>query len=181
MRLSTLGDLLLDVVVALESPLVAGDDQVAAIRTGAGGQAANVAAWAQTLGAQARYVGARGGDAAGELVARELSSIGVELAGPVGGRTGVVVSIASDGDRTMASDRGAAVGLQAHDLDPAWFDCDVLHISGYSLLRDPLATASVAARRTRARPGCAHLARRLDVHARRRRLPDAAARASLPT
>ena len=39
----------------------------------------------------------------------------------------------------MASDRGAAVELTAHELEPAWFDCDVLHISGYSLLRDPLA------------------------------------------
>ena len=75
----------------------------------------------------------------------ELRAHGVELAGPVGGRTGVVVSIASAGDRTMASDRGAAVELTAHELEPAWFDCDVLHISGYSLLRDPLATAALRA------------------------------------
>src|SRR6476620_3899071 len=70
---------------------------------------------------------------------------GVELAGPVGGRTGVVVSLASAGDRTMASDRGAAVELTARELDPAWFDCDVLHVSGYALLRDPLASAAVRA------------------------------------
>ena len=145
MRLTTLGDLLLDVIVELAEPLVQGDDQVATTRTGAGGQAANVAAWARELGADARFVGKRGNDAAGELVTRELVERGVDVVGPVGGRTGVVVSIASDGDRTMASDRGAAVELAAHDLEAEWFDCDVLHISGYSLLRPPLADTAVAA------------------------------------
>ena len=145
MRLTTLGDLLLDVIVELAEPLVPGDDQVAKTRTGAGGQAANVAAWARDLGAEARFVGKRGADAAGELVARELAERGVEVAGPVGGRTGVVVSLASDGDRTMASDRGAAVELAPRDLESAWFDCDVLHISGYAVLRPPLADAALAA------------------------------------
>ena len=145
MRLTTLGDLLLDVIVELAQPLAPGDDQVATTRTGAGGQAANVAAWARELGAEARFVGKRGDDTAGELVARELATRGVEVAGPVGGRTGVVVSLASDGDRTMASDRGSSVDLAPHELDPAWFDCDVLHISGYSLLRRPLADTALAA------------------------------------
>jgi sugar/nucleoside kinase (ribokinase family) len=120
-RLTTLGDLLLDVVVRLHAPLVHGDDQMAATRTGAGGQAANVAAWARALGADARFVGKRGDDAAGELVSRELHALGVDVVGPVGGRTGVVVSLASDGDRTMASDRGAAVELAVTDLEPDWF------------------------------------------------------------
>ena len=145
MRLTTLGDLLLDVIVRLEHPLVPGDDQVATTRTGAGGQAANVAAWARELGAEARFVGKRGADAAGELVTHELEQRGVMVAGPREGRTGVVVSFASGGDRTMASDRGAAVELSAQELDASWFDADVLHISGYSLLREPLASASARA------------------------------------
>jgi ribokinase len=144
-RLTTLGDLLLDVIVQLEQPLVPGDDQVATTRTGAGGQAANVAAWARELGADARFVGKRGADVAGELVTRELEQRGVTVAGPRGGRTGVVVSFAGGGDRTMASDRGAAVELTARELDPAWFDADVLHVSGYSLLREPLADAALRA------------------------------------
>ena len=145
MRLTTLGDLLLDVIVRLDQPLVPGDDQTAVTRAGAGGQAANVAAWAAALGAEARFVGRRGDDPAAEVVARALGAQGVEIVGPVGGRTGVVVSIASAGDRTMASDRGVAPELAPRDLDPAWFDCDVLHLSGYSLLREPMASASVAA------------------------------------
>jgi ribokinase len=145
MRLTTLGDLLLDVIVRLDGELVPGDDQMAETRAIPGGQAANVAAWARELGADARFVGQRGDDAAGELVTRALRERGVDVAGPVGGRTGVVVSIASAGDRTMASDRGSAPDLTAAQLDESWFDCDVLHLSGYSLLREPIASASVAA------------------------------------
>jgi sugar/nucleoside kinase (ribokinase family) len=131
--------------VRLDEPLVFGDDQTALTRTGPGGQAANVAAWAATLGAEARFVGRRGDDPAAEIVARALARYGVDVVGPAGGRTGVVVSIASDGDRTMASDRGVSPDLEPRDLDAAWFDCDVLHLSGYSLLRDPIASASAAA------------------------------------
>jgi fructokinase len=61
--------------------------------------------------------------------------------GPVAGRTGVVVSIAAADDRTMASDRGTAPELSPQDLEAVWFDCDVLHVSGYSLLREPIASA----------------------------------------
>ena len=150
LRLTTLGDLLLDVIVRLDDPLVPGDDQLAETRAVPGGQAANVAAWAQALGATARFVGRRGDDAAGELVTRALRERGVDVVGPVSGRTGVVVSIASGGDRTMASDRGSAPDLAPQDLDDSWFDCDVLHLSGYSLLREPIASAAVdASRRAR--------------------------------
>ena len=145
MRLTALGDLLLDVIVRLDGPLVPGDDRMAETRVVAGGQAANVAAWASALGASARFVGRRGDDAAGELVGRALRAHGVDVVGPVAGRTGAVVSIASDGDRTMASDRGSAPDLDPHDLDESWFDCDVLHLSGYSLLREPIATAATRA------------------------------------
>jgi len=147
MRVVTLGDLLLDVIVRLDGVLVTGDDQMAHTSTGPGGQAANVAAWAATLGAEARFVGRLGDDPAGALVGEALRDRGVEVRGPVAGRTGVVVSIAAAGDRTMASDRGTAPELSARDLDAAWFDCDVLHVSGYSLLREPIASAAEAAAR----------------------------------
>jgi sugar/nucleoside kinase (ribokinase family) len=152
MRLTSFGDVLLDVIVRLERPLVAGDDTRGETRTGPGGQAANVAAWAASLGAQARFVGKRGADAAGELLAGELTARGVELAGPVAGRTGVVVSLTAVGDRTMASDRGSAPELLAQELEDAWFDCDVLHISGYAIAEEPIASAAAhAARAARAR------------------------------
>ena len=145
MRIVTLGDLLLDVVVRLDTVLVPGDDQPAHTSTGSGGQAANVAAWAASLDAQATFVGRIGTDPTGEIVLRELRKRGVTHRGPVAGRTGVVVSISAAGDRTMASDRGSATDLAPHDLEAAWFDCDVLHVSGYSLAREPIGSAADAA------------------------------------
>jgi sugar/nucleoside kinase (ribokinase family) len=145
MQLVTLGDLILDVVVAAPGGLVAGDDRPATTRVGAGGQGANVAAWAASLGADARFVGKRGADAAGELAARALAAHGVELAGPAEGRGGVVVSIADGDERSMASDRGSATRLEPRELEPAWFDCDALHVSGYTLLAEPAASAAARA------------------------------------
>ena len=148
MRIATLGDVLLDVVVVLAEPLAPGSDVRAANRAGAGGQAANVAAWAAELGAETRCIAKRGSDAAGELVARELGARGVELVGPVvEGSTGVVVSIVGDGDRSLASDRGIAPLLEPEELDSAWLACDVLHLSGYALLREPIAAAALLAAR----------------------------------
>ncbi len=151
MRIATLGDVLLDVVVLLEEPLAPGADVRASNRAGAGGQAANVAAWAAELGAEARCIAKRGDDPAGELVARELDAHGVELVGPVGeGATGVVVSVVHGGDRSLASDRGVAPSFAPDELDGSWVACDVLHLSGYALLREPIAaTAALAARLAR--------------------------------
>jgi ribokinase len=146
MLVVTLGDVLLDVIVRLGEPLEAGADASAATLTGTGGQAANVAAWTVALGAESRCVAKHGDDAAGRLVATELVGRGVELVGPAGGRTGVVVSlVAPDGERTMASDRGGAPELAPSDLDPAWFACDCLHISGYALLESPIDAAALHA------------------------------------
>lgn len=146
MRIATLGDVLLDVIVLLAEPLAGGGDVRASNRAGAGGQAANVAAWAAELGAQARCIAKRGDDPAGELVARELAALGVELAGPVAtGPTGVVVSIVDAGDRSLASDRGIAPSFEPDELEPAWLECDVLHLSGYALLREPIAATALAA------------------------------------
>ena len=152
---------MLDVIVRLEEPLARGDDVRAATRAGAGGQAANVAAWAASLGARARCIAKRGDDAAGELVARELAARGVELVGPVGeGATGVVVSLVEEGERSLASDRGVAPSLTPGELDAAWLDCDVLHLSGYALLREPIDAARAARGPARAGGRRARLGRR---------------------
>jgi sugar/nucleoside kinase (ribokinase family) len=145
MLVCTLGDLLLDVVVRLGTPLTPGSDAPAEIALSAGGQAANVAAWAVSLGADARLICRRGGDSAAQLAEEGLAERGVEIVGPrtpEGG--GVVVSLVEPGgDRTMASDRGASPGLRATDIDPDWLDgAGSLHLSGYSLLREPIARAA---------------------------------------
>jgi ribokinase len=143
-----LGDLLLDVVVRLDEPLNLGADAVARTRTGAGGQAANVAAWATELGESGRLVAKRGNDTAAHLVAQELAEHGVDVVGPVEqDRNGVVVSIvAPTGERTMASDRGVAPFLRADELEMKWFGgCSWLHVTGYALSRSPIDEAAAKA------------------------------------
>jgi ribokinase len=146
----TLGDLLLDVIVRSSQPLAAGADTPVETRVTSGGQAANVASWVAELGQPVRFIGKQADDAAGALVRSLLERRGVELAGPrVEGRTGVVVSLVGpDGDRSMATDRGIAPELREEELEPAWFEgCRWLHLSGYSLLADPIAGAALAAGR----------------------------------
>jgi sugar/nucleoside kinase (ribokinase family) len=144
----TLGDALLDVVVRPERALVEGDDVPAEIRAGAGGQAANVAAWAVELGAQARVVAKRAEDTSAALVEAELRSRGVDVKGPVvPGRSGIVVSqVGPGGERSMLSDRGVCPGLRAEELELSWFrGCAVLHLSGYALLARPIDEAGAKA------------------------------------
>lgn len=150
MTICTLGDLLMDVIVRLEGPLARAADAPARTRAGAGGQAANVAAWVAHLGGRARFVGVRSRDPVGSLVARDLEDRGVEVAGPVvDAGTGIVVALVdTEGERTMATDRGVATSLAPEDLDPGWFaGCDRLHLSGYSLMRSPIDAAALRASR----------------------------------
>ena len=143
----TLGDLLLDVVVRLESPIAEDTDTYGRTRVGAGGQAANVAAWAASLEGRARFIGKRARDPVGRLLTEELRGRGVELAGPeVESGTGTVVSVATpDGARTMLSDRGVSTTFAPEELNAAWLDgCEWLHIPGYSLVRSPLRETALA-------------------------------------
>jgi sugar/nucleoside kinase (ribokinase family) len=143
----TVGDLTLDVVVRLSAPLAEGGDTDADIVLSAGGQAANVAAWASELGATARFIGKRGDDDTGRLAVAGLERHGVEVRGPVAGRNGVICSLVSaDAERSMASDRGTAVDLRPDELEPRWLDdCDHLFVSGYALLREPARSAALRA------------------------------------
>jgi ribokinase len=144
----SLGDLLLDVVVRLDGPIAEDTDTYGRTKVGAGGQAANVAAWVVALGGSARFIGKRARDAAGRLVGEELASRGVELAGPEAELgTGTVVSVATpDGKRTMLSDRGVSIDFEPAELDTTWLDgCDWLHVPVYSLARSPLRETALRA------------------------------------
>jgi sugar/nucleoside kinase (ribokinase family) len=158
MLVCTVGDLLLDVIVLLQGRSSPGDDTPAATRVTAGGQAANVAAWAAALGAESRLISKRGDGGASNLAADEIAARGVELVGPVVSAGGGVVVSVVDGsaERTMLTDRGPSPQLRAEEIDVAWLQgCDVLHISGYAMLGGPIAEAAVraacAARTQRAR------------------------------
>jgi ribokinase len=146
MLVCTLGDLTLDVIVQLAAPVAPGGDTDARIRIGAGGQAANVAAWVAVLGGEARFIGKTGADDAGDLARERLGAFGVEILGPVTGRNGSVCSLVSaDGERSMAADRGTSRDLRPEEITPAWLGCDHLHLSGYALMVEPVRSAAIAA------------------------------------
>jgi sugar/nucleoside kinase (ribokinase family) len=144
MLVCSLGDLTLDVVVRLAGPVAVGGDTDAEIVLTPGGQAANVAAWAASLGASARFIGRTGADDAGSIARTRLGDHGVDVVGPVAGGNGVICSLVSpDGGRSMAADRGAAVDLRPAEIDPAWLEgCDHLFVSGYALMREPVRDAA---------------------------------------
>ncbi len=147
MLVCTFGDLTLDVIVKVDGPIARGADTNAVAHLAPGGQAANVAAWAADLGAQARYIGKRGADDAGALAARGLEARMVEVVGAAEGRGGIICSLVDEtGERSMLSDRGTATDFRADELEPRWFEgCDHLFVSGYALLRQPVGETALAA------------------------------------
>jgi len=133
--LAAIGDLVLDITIAPHGDLRTNDDTPASIRVGGGGQAANFCAWVASLGERSRLVTRIGDDDAGRRLEAELQSGGVEVhavraAEPTGA---IAVLIGPGGERTMATQRGASVGLVGVDL---------IHVPAYSLFREPLATAA---------------------------------------
>ncbi|MGN6790942.1 MAG: carbohydrate kinase family protein [Streptosporangiaceae bacterium] len=143
-----LGDAHLDVIVAIGGPIAPDTDTPAHTRVTVGGQAANVAAWVCALGGRCRLITALADDPAAGLVAGALAARGVELVGPIiGGHTGVVVSLSARGsDRSMLTDRGVGPLLARAAIVPEWLDgCSWLHLPAYSLTRQPVQAAALAA------------------------------------
>ena len=148
MTVATLGDLVLDVSTRPRGPIASDTDTPSANWLEAGGQAANVAAWAASCGASARLLTRRSADPAGRLAEERVRIRGVDVVGPLGPEpAGIIVSlIGADGTRSMLTDRGAGPLLAAADLQPGWLD-DVcwLHVSGYALTAQPVLGAALAA------------------------------------
>jgi len=144
----SIGDLLLDIAIALEAPLQADDDAPAQITLAGGGQAANFCAWTAAFGDDARLVTRVGDDETGRRLVADLEARGVDVravwaAEPTGA---IAVMIDREGRRTMATQRGASVGLRPDDLEESWFrDARLLHVPAYSLFLEPIASATRAA------------------------------------
>jgi ribokinase len=144
----SIGDLLQDVTIVPEAPLRPDDDTPAAITIGGGGQAANFCAWTASLGEQARLVTRVGDDETGRRLVADLEGHGVEVRAvwatePTGA---IAVLVDGEGRRTMATQRGASVGLGPDDLEESWFrDARLLHVPSYSLFVEPIASATRAA------------------------------------
>ena len=152
-RIATLGDVLLDVLLEVKG---AGDlalacDAQGAVRLAPGGSAANFAAIGARAGAQVSFFGRVGDDVAGRILVAELERDGVTArirvsAGCATGQVLVIVGADGAGSSRMISDPGASALLAPDDLDADVFAAaDLVHLSGYSWLREGPAAAARAA------------------------------------
>ncbi len=146
--LCCIGDLVEDVVVRLSSDIAEATDTDVSIQRRRGGSAANVAVSASSTGAPVRFIGRVGSDATGAALVLELEASGVDAWVQRAGRTGtIVVLVDSEGERSMLTDRAAAIELEAIS-DEALDGVTWLHVPAYSLVVEPLATTSTRAIRT---------------------------------
>ena len=141
----SIGDLVLDITIVPSGRLRPDDDNPAVIRVGGGGQAANFCAWVAALGSPVRLVTRVGDDDRGRRLVSEVEALGVEVfavSGP--DATGMIaVLVGPNGERTMATQRGASAGLRPNDLRKPWFrGVNLIHVPSYSLFTEPLAAAA---------------------------------------
>ena len=133
-----IGDIAVDIVSKLATPLVRGSDAPAEISLMPGGSGANVAVWLARLGQRATFVGRIGDDMFGRWLRDDLVAEGVEAALVVdkARRTGVIqVLVEPDGERTMAPDRGANAAWAQDEISETLIaGADLLHVVGYVLL-----------------------------------------------
>lgn len=139
----------MDVVLAPSEPIAIGTDVTGVVALVQGGSAATSARWLARLGAQTSMIAAIGRDATGRALVKTMEGDrvtmrAVRVSGARTGRIGVVV--APGGERSFVTDRGAALQLGPDHLKPDWFaGADLLHLTVYSLLGDPLAESGLRA------------------------------------
>lgn len=133
------GDVITDIIVMPEGPVVRGSDRRAKIRQRPGGSAANTAVWLGTLGVQVKFV-SRVAAADLDTNTAYFRSRGVEplLVADHASPSGVLISIVdADGERSFLTDRGANLNLSAADLPPTLLDgTDLVVVSGYSFFTE---------------------------------------------
>ena len=141
--LCTIGDLVEDVVVWLNTELNIGSDTESVIRRTRGGSAANVSMFAALTGTSSRFIGQVGNDRLGSQLCEVLHESGVDVQVIADGRTGsIVVLVQPNGQRSFLTDRGVASHLAQFDAT-LMNDVSILHVPTYSLADEPLASTCV--------------------------------------
>lgn len=131
-----IGDVMTDVIVMPEGPLVRGSDRRAKVRSRPGGSGANQAVWLAAMGAEVALVARVGAD---ELHMYENYFRGLGVVPFLGGDkefpSGVLVTIVDpDGERSFLTDRGANLQLCDADLPESLLKgLGMVVVSGYCL------------------------------------------------
>jgi sugar/nucleoside kinase (ribokinase family) len=135
-RVLVIGDVMTDIIVMPDGPLVRGSDRRAQVRSRPGGSGANQAVWLGALGVPVSFI-ARVGRSDLSFYENYFRGLGVApiLAGDPDLPSGVLVTIVDpDGERSFLTDRGANLNLDAADLASEGLEgIGLLLVSGYSL------------------------------------------------
>ncbi|HEV7344010.1 MAG TPA: PfkB family carbohydrate kinase [Devosia sp.] len=130
-----IGDVMTDVIVVPEGPVVKGSDRRATVRNRPGGSGANQAVWLGVMDAPVLFA-ARVGAPDKLMYESYFRGLGVVpvLAGDHELPSGVLVTIVDpDGERSFLTDRGANLNLTAADLPESLLeDVGMVMVSGYS-------------------------------------------------
>jgi sugar/nucleoside kinase (ribokinase family) len=106
-----------------------------------GGAAANTIHGLAMLGVKTGFIGSIGKDETGDFFEKDMMQAGINtMLARRNSITGTAVALISpDSERTFATHLGAAVELDASELNPDDFDgYDILYLEGYLILNKPL-------------------------------------------
>jgi ribokinase len=142
-----LGEVMTDVVAFHGGPVAVASDTPARITLRPGGAGANTAAWLARAGVEVALIARVGDDAAGEVALSAMDGVDLRVTRDRERATGTcIVLVAPGGERTMLPDPGANAALSASDLpDELFAGANILHVSGYSLMRPGSRGAALAA------------------------------------
>ncbi len=147
--ITVLGDIAVDIVSILRTPLVRGSDAPATVRLMPGGSGANVAVWLARLGQPVTFIGRVGDDRFAAWLREDLRAEGVVLAlitDPKRGTGVIQVLVEPDGERTMVPDRGANACWSPDEVPlDIVADAELLHVTGYVLLDEESRPGALAA------------------------------------
>jgi sugar/nucleoside kinase (ribokinase family) len=146
-RVLVVGDVMTDIIVKPEGPIVHGSDRRAAISMRPGGSGANQAVWLGAMGVDVQFI-ARVGAADRGRFSQYFSSFGVEarLGADESLPSGTLIALVSpDGERSFLTDRGANMALCEADLPVSLLDGkQLLLVSGYTFFAKGPRTAVMA-------------------------------------
>ncbi len=134
-RVLVVGDVMTDIIVKPDGPIVPGSDRRAEIRNKPGGSGANQAVWLGAAGVDVLFA-ARVGAAEKDFYENYFRGLDVvpALSGDKDLPTGVLVTLLdSSGERSFLTDRGANLNLGNGDLTPDLLDhIALVMVSGYT-------------------------------------------------
>lgn len=138
-RVIVIGDVMTDVIVIPEGPIVRGSDRRASITTRPGGSGANQAVWLGSMGTPVSFVARVGAKDKPHLEAylRGFHVDPVLIADPTKPSGILVIIVDADGERSFLTDRGANLDLSHSDM-PVWLleETRYVLVSGYSLFAE---------------------------------------------